>query len=179
MSRRASTYYMHPGDFQDDLRTIRWWSTPTTATTTVPLRERDGQAPGSPEGGRFWSSRCTAQRNIRHMFRCRPRVCCRRRWKNWSAVCGAAAPRTRTPSRNVLKRAEKEIASRINYPEHVVNDEVDTCADAASGHHASVGAAGGILKELTNAQAAVADAMRPSTLISLYTYLHHATAVKR
>lgn len=41
-----------------------------------------------------------------------------------------AALRTRRPSQRRLKRAETEIANSVNYDEHVVNVEVDSCAES-------------------------------------------------
>ena len=45
-----------------------------------------------------------------------PCSCCRRRWRSWSAVCGAAAPRPRTAFRNVLPPPRRSWPSRINSP---------------------------------------------------------------
>ena len=55
--------------------------------------------------------------NIRRMFRARPPCsCCRRRWRSWSAVCAAAAPRPRTAFRSVLPPPDRSWPSRINSP---------------------------------------------------------------
>ena len=65
----------------------------------------------------FWSSMCTAQRTSAACSRARPPCsCCRRRWRSWSAVCGAAAPRPRTAFRNVLPPPGRSWPSRINSP---------------------------------------------------------------
>ena len=55
--------------------------------------------------------------NIRRMFPGATTCsCCRRRWRSWSAVCGAAAPRPRTAFRNVLPPPGRSWPSRMNSP---------------------------------------------------------------
>ena len=55
--------------------------------------------------------------NIRRMFPGATTVfLLRRRWRSWSAVCGAAAPRPRRAFRNVLPPPRRSWPSRINSP---------------------------------------------------------------
>lgn len=55
--------------------------------------------------------------NIRRMFPGATTVfLLRRRWRSWSTVCGAAAPRPRTAFRNVLPPPRRSWPSRINSP---------------------------------------------------------------
>ena len=54
-------------------------------------------------------------------------MCCPRICRSSSVVCAAADEET---IQRRLKRAEAEIANSVNYDEHVVNIEVDSCAES-------------------------------------------------
>lgn len=55
--------------------------------------------------------------NIRRMFPVPPpSSCCRRRWRSWSAVCAAAAPRPRKASVSVWLRPGTSWPSRTTSP---------------------------------------------------------------